>query len=257
MEDDNPTLFVESHLKGKTTVTLENDVSIPGRTEMLVNGHVSQKLKSMVGMVGPVKSQKSSSIDNIQIAYAVVTPHGRNVPLTIMNTSNDPIELVAGTNVAEFSPLVNTASPKRTEFGKVGTSVTCGAVGTAQSMKQQFREAIDKSLSSTETKQLEQILCDFSDVFSEEIGHVDMASHTIDTGDHAPIKQRPRRLPYVYRDEANKQIRDMLEQNVIQPSTSPWSSPIVLVRKKDGQLRFCVDYRKLNQITQNDAHPLP
>lgn len=75
-------------------------------------------------MVGPVKSQKASSIDNIQITYAVMTPHSRKVPLKIMNTSNDPIELVAGTNVAEFSPLVNTASPKRTEFGKVGTSVT-------------------------------------------------------------------------------------------------------------------------------------
>lgn len=49
----------------------------------------------------------------------------------------------------------------------------------------------------------------------------------------------------------------MLDQNVIQPSSSAWSSPIVLVRKKDGQLRFCVDYRKLNSVTKNDAHPLP
>ena len=49
----------------------------------------------------------------------------------------------------------------------------------------------------------------------------------------------------------------MLEQGVIQPSASPWASPIVLIKKKDGKYRFCVDYRKLNNVTKKDAHPLP
>ena len=72
-----------------------------------------------------------------------------------------------------------------------------------------------------------------------------------------PIKQRPRRLPYAHREEAERQIKQMLDEKVIRHSVSPWSSPIVLVYKKSGELRFCVDYRKLNQITRNDAHPLP
>ena len=49
----------------------------------------------------------------------------------------------------------------------------------------------------------------------------------------------------------------MLDQNITQPSSSPWASPVVLVKKKDGKLRFCVDYRKLNSVTKKDAHPLP
>ena len=61
----------------------------------------------------------------------------------------------------------------------------------------------------------------------------------------------------MYRDEADQQIQEMLANGIITPSVSPWSSPIVLVRKKNGDLRFCVDYRKLNQITVNDSHPLP
>ena len=49
----------------------------------------------------------------------------------------------------------------------------------------------------------------------------------------------------------------MLEQGVIEPSASPWSSPILLVRKKDGSIRFCIDFRKLNSVTRKDAYPLP
>ena len=56
-----------------------------------------------------------------------------------------------------------------------------------------------------------------------------------------PIKQRPRRLPYAHREEAERQIKQMLDEKVIRHSVSPWSSPIVLVYKKSGELRFCVD----------------
>ena len=53
------------------------------------------------------------------------------------------------------------------------------------------------------------------------------------------------------------EVDRMVEHNLIQPSESPWASPVVLVRKKNGKLRFCIDYRKLNSVTQQDGHPLP
>ena len=108
-----------------------------------------------------------------------------------------------------------------------------------------------------EKHKLEQLLFEYADVFSDEHGCVDVVTDKIDGGNNAPIKQRPRRLPYTYRDEAGKHIKEMLDKNVIQPSTSARASPVVLVRKKDGQLRFCVDYRKLNQISKCEAFPLP
>ena len=97
----------------------------------------------------------------------------------------------------------------------------------------------------------------FSDVFDESLGHTTLLTHKIDTGNSAPIKQQPRRLPYVHREESKRQIEEMLDQGVIRHSTSAWSSPIILVKKKDGELRFCVDYRKLNLVTVGHAHPLP
>ena len=79
----------------------------------------------------------------------------------------------------------------------------------------------------------------------------------IDTGKAQPKRQHPRRLPFIAKQEVTRQIQTMLDAGVIQPSVSPWASPIVLVWKKDGMHRFCVDYRELNAITKPDKFPLP
>ena len=91
---------------------------------------------------------------------------------------------------------------------------------------------------------------------SGDIGRTSLTSHKIDTGGQKPIKQPPRRLPLAKVDIAQKAIKEMHEQGVVEPSNSPWMSPIVLVKKKDGTQRFCVDYRKLNEVTRKDSYPL-
>ena len=78
--------------------------------------------------------------------------------------------------------------------------------------------------------------------------------HSIDTG---PVRQQARRLPVHQKQEVCELLDDMLSRGVIEPSHSPWASPIVLVRKKDGSIRFCVDFRKVNDCTHKDAQPLP
>ena len=79
----------------------------------------------------------------------------------------------------------------------------------------------------------------------------------IDTGD-ARLKRQPvRHTPFAARQEIARQLKQMQEQNVIYPSDSPWASSVVLVRKKDGSLHFCIDYRSLNLVTKSDPFPLP
>lgn len=85
-----------------------------------------------------------------------------------------------------------------------------------------------------------------------------MIKHKINTTPNTqPIKQRPRRAPKAFAGEEEKIIKEQLEANIIQESTSPWASPLVYVKKRDGTTRPCIDYRKLNSVTEKDAYPLP
>ena len=89
------------------------------------------------------------------------------------------------------------------------------------------------------------------------MGRTNKLQHSINTGDHQPIRQQARRIPPCKREEVHELLQDMLRSKVIQPSSSPWASLVVLVKKKDGSTRFCIDYRKVNSITHKDAYPLP
>ena len=92
---------------------------------------------------------------------------------------------------------------------------------------------------------------------SDPLGLTTHAEHVIDTGDSRPVKQRPNRIPVHLNKVVNNQVNDMLDSGLIQPSNSPWSSPIVLAPKKDDDYRFCVDFRRVNSVTKKDAQPMP
>ena len=92
---------------------------------------------------------------------------------------------------------------------------------------------------------------------SSDLGSTTVTAHSIPTGHTQPIKQAPRRLDPKRAEIVQTLVTDMLNTGVVEPSMSPWASPIVLVRKPDDSFRFCVDYRKLNKLTTADAFPLP
>ena len=88
-------------------------------------------------------------------------------------------------------------------------------------------------------------------------GHKDAVEHSIDTGTSAPIRCAPQRISPQKNKKEEACVTEMLTGGQIEPSDSPWSAPMVLVTKKDGGTRFCVDYRRLNLATVKDAYPLP
>ncbi|KAK8788355.1 hypothetical protein V5799_021870 [Amblyomma americanum] len=95
-------------------------------------------------------------------------------------------------------------------------------------------------------------------MYADPVRQTPLTKHRIIVADdQRPLCQRPYRVSSKERDAIRHQVTQMLQDDVIQPSTSPWASPVVLVTKKDGTLRFCVDYRRLNNVTKKDVYPLP
>ena len=118
---------------------------------------------------------------------------------------------------------------------------------------------IPDSLSFEQQRDLRRLLDEYKDVFSKEgqpISSTSLVEHEIHTT--GPAVRLPfRRQNPVIRDIEQQQVKEMLRDEVIRPSTSPWASPVVMVKKRDGTMRFCVDFRKMNDATIKDAHPLP
>lgn len=139
--------------------------------------------------------------------------------------------------------------------GRIAVAVLEGMTSPSES---ELRSRINPALPADQREKLLRILWDFRSVFAanpKKPSQTDLAEHDIDTGDARPVKQKSARMSPQMEEEVNKQLREMLDNGICRPSNSPWSSRVILVRKKDSSYRFVVDYRDLNSVTKKDAYP--
>jgi transposase InsO family protein len=120
-------------------------------------------------------------------------------------------------------------------------------------------DRIEWQIEEKDKRKLEELLSKYRDIFAlsgEPLGRTGMVTHGIETT-ASPIRQAPRRIPMHQVEMVEEEMKKMMDSGVIRPSKSPWASPVVIVKKKDGTCRFCVDFRRLNDVTVKDAYPLP
>ena len=190
---------------------------------------------------------------SVVVARAVVCPgdsHG--VCMRVINPTTDIVTLYKGTKVATLE-RVDDATP-------VAVIKQGSTLGTTDEDLREITNQCHASVSALEREQLFHLLVEYRDIFaasSADLGRTTKVQHGIHTGEHPPIRQSVRRVPAAHREQAREGVQDMLQKGIIRPSSSPWASPLVLVRKKDGSMRFCVDYRQLNSVTRKDAYPIP
>ncbi|XP_066940971.1 uncharacterized protein [Macrobrachium rosenbergii] len=112
-------------------------------------------------------------------------------------------------------------------------------------------------LNEEKSSSLIKLINKYKDLFKDTPGRTTILEHDVDIGEAKPIKQCPYRPNPTKRDIVKEEVKYMLENDLIVPSCSPWSSPVVLVKKEGGQHRLCFDYRKVNAVTKTDSFPLP
>lgn len=131
--------------------------------------------------------------------------------------------------------------------------------GLGPALQELFKDS-SENLTAEQRDIYHQFLVRNKDVFAEnkaDLGRTDLVHHSITLTTDQPLWQHPRRFPRAKREEAEREIERMLETGVIEEASSPFASPCVLVTKKDGSLRFCIDFRLLNHYTVKDRLPIP
>jgi len=203
---------------------------------------------------GGVWTTEVSELRNgVNVARAILPERLDDLPILVLNSSNEPCEIGADTILTELTLATYAEGNDENELTVRDGDHSYKHLST-------LMEGVDERVSKEQRVELIKILREYSDVFSKgelDLGETWLATHQIDTGDARPMRQTLRRQPCHLLDKIDEHVGKMVEAGQIEPSCSPCTSNIVVVSKKDGSLRFCVDYRKLNSVTRRDAYPLP
>ena len=179
------------------------------------------------------------------------------------NNTQDWLEIKKGVPIARM--VTANAIPKVTHVLPAGNPHEQSTLTEAERQELLLEKLDLTGLEAWPTEQAEKahsLLREYHDIFSLEkhdTGHTKAAKHKIvlKDPDTPPFKERFCRISLPQLDEVCAHLKMMLDAGVIRPSNSPWCNAVVLVRKKDGSLHFCINFRRLNSLTVKDSHPLP
>ena len=269
---DTVPLYKEGQWKGAYRVCVAESESFEPRTMKNVTVKIGQ---------GTIQSDplmmNHPELGIMEIAETVMRNTGLMMPkglvnvrkgsttVQIMNVHDEPIHLTAGRMVGLLYPVedvqqVKSIQPQSTLGDFIGEG--CKLV-TERDIPEHTRPMLEEVTFELTAKQMSdacQLILDFPNRFLNpggRTGRSGWAEHEMDMQGNPPIKAGYHRLPLAKQGVVDTEVEKMLKDDIIEPSHSPWASPVVLVKKKDGSIRFCVDYRKVNERSRKDSYPLP
>ena len=238
-------------------ITITEDLSLPPNTPYTIK----TKIKSVNPGTEILILSETCKIKGLSLTnaiYKVNTDH--TVYIEVMNNLNKNLIIQAGTLISEAEiynkPLLE-IDHEKTPVTKVNASAPLEIDSNKlESINDKIKDIEDINV----REQFKKLLTQFPDVLSgkdEPLGYTKAIKHKIRLKDNTPIYIPAYRLPHKYRDEIQKTCKDLLEQGIIEESCSPYNFPLLCIPKKDNTWRVVVDFRKLNDKTIADRHPVP
>ena len=253
-------------------IKLTKDVTLEAEETIKVNGlsQLKGNVKRLHVVAEPIRDKGGSEIPQVVTipTYSVCIPGSQKVTVMLRNVTNDVITLRKGRIIAELAAanlVPNKIAPQFIKDNRDMKLVKSGQlqVGKGKRIKT-LMEKLDLSGMGTWTEECQgkanQTMMDFKDIFALkplELGKTNLVKHSIKVNNLIPFKERYQKIPPHQFKEVRKHLKEMEVIGAIRRSNSPWASLVVLVRKKDGSLRFCINLRKLNARTIKDAYSLP
>jgi len=238
-----------SDVWNRRVVVSENTI-IPAWSEMLISAKQQHRnLRTTEERNSGIWVTENCDMKcGLRLARSLVDGGSETVPVRLINPNVTPVKLSRGTvltNLSEVEHIVEEMIDGAEE----------GMVHV-----QPIMNVVPGEISEDSKQKLRDLLVEFKDIFSQneyDLGYTDLITHHINTGEHRPVRQPLRRQPPLYQHIIKEQTEQMLAAGVIEPSNSEWASNVVLVKKRDGKMRYCIDYRGVNNLTKKDSFPLP
>jgi len=192
----------------------------------------------------------------VLVARTLLPDRHRDIAVRVVNMTPEPQKLPRDTYLGSLQAVE--VCDKR-EVCNPPTSADVSPSEEVDTMSEMMK-SLPEELSDEQRETVTALLREYVDVFSKgefDVGCTRLIEHHIETGQHRPVRQALRRHPIAYLDAIDEYVDQLRQKDMIEPSGGPWCSNIVVVRRKDGRLRLCVDYRGLNARTYYDSYPLP
>ena len=256
--------------KASVNVSLQEVAVIPAHHELVVWGVIPRGSweQGPHAILEPVPRH----LGGVLVARALVETQDP-IPVRLANLSDNPMKFQAGCVLGELFPVSPDQVPINQSPAKIrnvqlatehqpplGWDEEQPSALVPEHLQELYQEACSNISSPAVKQRLAGVLVRRQRAFARnrmDLGNFTGIKHEIKTNGAAPVRERARRTPRGFEGEEEKCLQEQLKAGVIRPSSSAWAAPTVLVRKADGSVRWCIDYRRLNERSVKDAYPLP
>ncbi|XP_072022506.1 uncharacterized protein [Amphiura filiformis] len=209
----------------------------------------------------PVVGKVGSMDYKVDFGTKVKTFHANLLKKYFRRDTDQPSKVVAGLLQIACSAIIESEVQEESEMSEEDdvslTNEDLLQIPSFQAEETIADVHINQDLTEEQSLEVKRLLGNYSSVLTDKPGFTHLGSHDIKLTDSTPLRTKPYPIPYALRDSVKEEIKTMLELDVIEPSTSPYASPLVVVKKADGKNRICCDTRKINAITEFDAEGIP